>query len=263
MLVTHETVIDRQLTLLDAGLSEDEIRKLLGTVRTLHKGNPRIRKNPGTSPEITSAALSLTMDHHKSDPKIKGLIQSFANLYHQYFAQWEAVFQANNFETQMKEILHDIPESEVHDMVIKVTSLTSNLSIEMSALVYKDIKYLVQDEKIPRRTARVFHNIIDKFIDRHCKSSNAFYANSLEAWAILDKMRKEAIGNLQSIRVSNIKGLSPESAEVYKNMQLVFEGIRNRDIAAVRHGLSYPAIKDSNQGVVYDNILSEIELIRH
>ncbi len=259
---TPEHIADHEADLLDAGFSMEQIDALKAHIELIAVG--RANTNEITiNDSITRVVDIAVTDLDTLSPKIKSIMIAFANRYHAYIGQYEAVIAANRFRKDLISVMSSIPEAEAQYMAQKIITSISHIENISPNTIYREVLQLiiVNPKKISK--PKIFHVIIDMYVQKILSEKAIRHQDSAYAWISLDTMARVLMTDKEFAYHAKSENLTPKGRGIQRALRNIVKGIQTRNTAMIRKGIEHNFLKNQEIGSMADELLSNIEKYIH
>lgn len=194
-----------ETALIESGMPRDEIEAFKTRVKKTHMESQNAQDMPGNSFEITRIALEW-----KCDLEVKFLLADFADRYHLWVAENEAVLVAEDFEIFLKKFEKMIPMEEIEVVLKKMRHTASQCKDPRNVkLIYMMLSRQHIIPNMPTLDAAKLHMMINSFlvwlIGKCDEMGDPIFRNRerIEAWLELEenvRTPKSIPGSLQVLK---------------------------------------------------------------
>lgn len=216
-----------------------------------------------TQPDIHELVNNLTQRHGQLHPDIEVAMRTFAQRYHVYLTQNEAVIAANNFRQNLFRSLSTLPQEEVLHMANKVITAISHMFRPNAKDIYDEVLDLVNRNPKSEKSARTFHFIIDMYVDKITSGERLLDSGSMDAWVMLDKMAEILTTDEEYLYGKDPRTLNANGRRIQAGIKMIIEGIQKRNTATIRSGFRYHFLRRSELGEVAHQLIWDIERRLH
>lgn len=171
----------------------------------------------------------------------------------------EELIAANQFRKKLSIALPNLPEVEVLHMANKIITVVSHLNRTNPETIYREILQLIDQNPRNVENARIFHTIIDLYIDRIIGDGTVQQQSGIHAWISLDELTRIFMSVKDFLYSADPKKLSEKDQGTQRAICTIITGVQTRKTQVIRGALQGNLLRNPEIVDIIDHHLWEIE----
>lgn len=175
----------------------------------------------------------------------------------------EELIAADQFRKNLLKALSSLSEEEVLHMANKIITAASHLNRTNPETIYKEILQLIDQNPRNIKNAKIFHTIIDLYIDRRINDGTVGQQGGIHAWISLDELTRIFMTVKDFLYGADPKKLSEKDQGTQKAICTIITGVQTRKTQVIRGALQNNLLRNPEIVDIVDHHLWEIERHLH
>lgn len=171
----------------------------------------------------------------------------------------EELIAANQFRKNLSKALSSLPEIEILHMANKIITAVSHLNRANPETIYKEILQLIDQNPRNIENARIFHTIIDLYIDRIIGDGTVQQQSGIHAWISLDELTRIFMTVKDFLFGADPRKLNEKDQGTQKAVCAIITGVQTRKTQVIRGALQDNLLRNPEIVDIIDHHLWEIE----
>ncbi len=166
---------------------------------------------------------------------------------------------ADTFRKNISIALSNLPAIEVIHMANKIITAVSHLNRTNPETIYKEILQLIDQNPRNIENARIFHTIIDLYIDRIVGDGTVQQQSGIHAWISLDELTRIFMTVRDFLYGADPRKLNEKDQRTQKAICTIITGVQTRKTQVIRGALQDNLLRNPEIVDIIDHHLWEIE----
>ncbi len=166
---------------------------------------------------------------------------------------------ADAFRKKLSIALSGLHEIEVLHMANKIITAVSHLNRTNPETIYKEILQLINQNPRNIENVRIFHTIIDLYIDRIIGDGTVQQQGGIHAWISLDELTRIFMTIKDFFYSADPMKLNEKDQGIQKAIRAIITGVQTRKTQIIREGLQNNLLQNPEIIDIIDHHLWEIE----